>query len=75
MWQQMFEQAEEGIIRENARLRLAILDSLDTARRARGPVAEFERRYGRRPARLEELRAAGLWRGPLADAGGCALQL
>ena len=33
MWTQMYEQAEAGIIRENARLRLQILDSLDAADR------------------------------------------
>ena len=33
MWAQMYEQSEAGIIRENARVRLQILDSLD----ARGP--------------------------------------
>jgi len=70
MWQQMYEQGEAGIIRENARLRLQILDSLDTADRLTGLVAEFEKRRGRRPARLEELREAGLWGGPLVDAAG-----
>jgi hypothetical protein len=70
MWQQMFEQAEAGIIKENARLRLQILDSRDLAERLEGLALEFERRAGRLPARLEELRQAGLWRGPLVDAGG-----
>lgn len=70
MWQQMYDQAEEGIIRQNARVRLEILDSLDVARRIEDAVAELERRSGRRPARLEDLRAAGLWRGPLTDAEG-----
>jgi hypothetical protein len=70
MWRQMYQQAEEGIIKENARLRLQILDSLDLADRLAGLVAERERRTGQRPARLEELRAAGLWRGPLVDASG-----
>jgi len=70
MWRQMFEQAEEGIIRENARVRLRILDSLDTRDRLAAAVAEFERREGRRPARLEELQAARLWKGPLEDAAG-----
>lgn len=32
--------------------------------------SELERRRGRRPARLEELREAGLWGGPLVDAAG-----
>jgi hypothetical protein len=68
MWRQMFEQAEQGIIRENARARLQILDSLDVRDGIAAAVAEHERRYGRRPARLEELRTTGLWRGPLTDA-------
>ena len=70
MWQQIFEQAEAGILKENARLRLQILDSRDLADRLEGVVAELERRTGRRPARLEELREAGLWGGPFVDASG-----
>ena len=70
MWRQMFEQAEEGIIRENARARLQILDSLDVRDRVAAAVAEFERRHGRRPAQLDELVADGVWSGPLVDAGG-----
>ncbi len=37
MWQQMYEQAEAGIIKENARVRLQILDSLDAADAPGGP--------------------------------------
>ena len=70
MWQQMYEQAEEGIMKANAHARLEILDSLDAADNLTGRVAEFEKRRGRRPARLEELREAGLWGGPLADVAG-----
>jgi hypothetical protein len=70
MWQQMFDQAEAGIVKENARLRLQILDSRDLADRLEGLVLELERRTGRLPARLEELRQAGLWNGPFVDAGG-----
>jgi len=69
MWSQMLEQAEEGIIRDNARVRLQILDSLDLRDALVRGVLEFERLYGRRPGRLEELVAAGLWRGPLVDVG------
>jgi hypothetical protein len=72
MWQQMFEQAEESIVRENARTRLLILDSLDVRDRVAAAVAEFERRHARRPSRLDELVGDGLWRGPLADASGYA---
>jgi hypothetical protein len=70
MWRQMFEQAEAGIIKENARARLQILDSLDRGDRLARLAAEFERRRGRLPGRLEELREAGLWGGPLTDAAG-----
>jgi len=70
MWQQMFDQAEEGPIRENARLRLAILDSVEVADRLAAQAAEFRRRTGRLPARLSELGEAGLWRGPLTDGEG-----
>jgi hypothetical protein len=72
MWSQMLEQAEEGIIRDNARLRLQILDSLDLRDALAGSVLEFERRHGRRPARLEELVTAGLWRGALVDVANVA---
>ncbi len=72
MWQQMYDQAEPGIIKENAALRLRILDSRDLADRLTELVAGFDRRTGRRPARLSDLRSAGLWRGPLVDASGAA---
>jgi hypothetical protein len=70
MWSQMLEQAEEGIIRDNARVRLQVLDSLDLRDALVRSVLEFERLYARRPGRLEELVAAGLWRGPLVDVAG-----
>ncbi len=60
----MFEQAEEGIIKENARARLQVLDAQDLADQLTQRVADFEKRFGRRPERLEELTAAGLWPGP-----------
>ncbi len=56
MWTQMFEQGEEGIIRENARAQLRALDSLDLADAVGEAAAEFERRHGRRPARARRAR-------------------
>jgi hypothetical protein len=70
MWSRMFEQAEEGIIKENARVRLQVMDARDLADEATLRVADFERRFGQRPARLEELRSAGLWPGPVVDQSG-----
>jgi hypothetical protein len=69
MWQQMYEQAEEGVIKQNARFRLLSLDSEEAADRLTAAVEEYARRFGRRPARLEDLPPAGLWKGPLKDAG------
>ncbi len=73
MWQQMYDQSEPGIIKDNARIHLRILDSLDVVDAVGARVRAFERRSGRLPARLDELRSAGLWRGPLTDAAGVAL--
>jgi hypothetical protein len=74
MWQQMYEQAEEGIIRNNAKLRLEILDSLDRADGLAAAASEHRRRTGRPPA----ARAAARGR-PVARAargrGGRALRL
>lgn len=70
MWQQILQQEDEGILRDNARRRLRVLDALDTADAIAARVGDYEKRFGRRPARLEELRSAGLWRGPLADLDG-----
>ena len=70
MWQQMLDQSEAGALKENARVRLRMLDSLDAADALTAAVGEFTRRAGRRPARLEDVAAAGLRPGPLVDAAG-----
>jgi hypothetical protein len=70
MWQAMYEQAEEGIIKENARVRLQILDSGEMADGLAALVRQVELRTGRRPQRLAELRETGFWAGPLTDAAG-----
>ena len=72
MWRRMFEQSEPGIIRENARVRLQILDGRDLADQLTVRVAELEKRVGHRPERLDDLVGAGLWTGPLVDPGGAA---
>jgi hypothetical protein len=70
MWQRMHDQAEEGILRENARFQLLILDSRDRADHLTALVDEFLARHGRRPRELEELRSSGLWHGSLEDLYG-----
>lgn len=70
MWQRMYEQAERGTIRENAAVRLRILDSLDRADLLARLVVRYGERTGQNPRKLEELVVAGLWRGPLTDVAG-----
>ena len=70
MWRQLYEREDEGVLKQNARVRLRHLDALDAADALTARVAEYARRHGRRPARLEELRAAGLWSGSLGDPEG-----
>jgi hypothetical protein len=70
MWQQIYDQSEQGVLRENARVRLQILDSLDAADALTARVAQYERQTGRCPTRLQDLLSSGLWRGALTDAAG-----
>jgi hypothetical protein len=70
MWQQMYDQAEEGVLKHNARSRLLVLDARDQADRLMASGAEFERRFGRRPRDLHEIGATGIGTGPLVDPAG-----
>jgi hypothetical protein len=70
MWQRMYEQAEEGILRANARVRLMVLDAMDGADRLTASAAEFCRQAGRWPRSLGELAASGSARGPIVDPSG-----
>jgi len=70
MWRQMYEQAEEGIIKENARRQLRQLDALEGADALTALVAELTRRTGRKPASLADLEASGLAKGALVDPSG-----
>lgn len=69
IWRQLYEDAE-GPMRDNALQHIKILDAYDDADAVQSRVAEFERRTGRRPETLDELRSAGLIRGPAVDGSG-----
>ena len=51
-----------------------MLDAYDAADAAEALVREFERRMGRRPETLDELRSAGLARAPVLDGSGAPFQ-
>ena len=71
IWRQIYEQSE-GHLKENALQHIEVLDAYDAADALRSLVAEVERRTGRRPQTLDELRAAGLIRRPPVDGSGTA---
>jgi hypothetical protein len=73
MWTEMFKNSE-GSLRENARIHIQALDAADAVDRVRERVAMFKERIGRLPLSLEELRASGLYRGPLVDPAGVAFE-
>jgi len=69
IWRQIHDQSE-GPMRDNARRHIEVLDAYDLADKLTSLVGEYERRTGRRPETLDELRAAGLVRGPVTDQSG-----
>jgi hypothetical protein len=72
MWKHMYDQAEGGVIKSNALIRLQILDALDQADHLTAMVQEFARRWGRRPRSLGELAALGVEPASLLDPAGIA---
>jgi hypothetical protein len=70
MWRQMYDQAEEGVIRANAEHQLAILDGLDQADRLTEAARAFERTYERFPRDLREVAASGIARDRVVDSTG-----
>jgi hypothetical protein len=72
MWGRMYEQGEEGPLRENARRHLQFLDAADWIDELEARVRAFRVRQGRNPESLDELRRAGMLSGPALDPAGVA---
>lgn len=70
VWERMLEQSEEGILRENARLRLKLLDAQDAAAILAQGVKDFEKAKGRKPTSLGELSLSGFAKAPIVDSEG-----
>ena len=70
MWQQMYDQAEPGAIKANAKENLRVLDALDQVDEVQEAVAAYERRTGHRPSTLAELADSGGLRKPPVDEEG-----
>jgi len=60
VWQRMYEQAEAGILRENARYNLQRLDALDAIDALNAAAKRFAEQQGRPPREARELMAFGL---------------
>jgi len=69
IWRQIYEQSE-GPMRDNALEHIKVLEAYDEAAALQTLVEGVERRTGRRPETLDELRAAGLIQRPPVDGGG-----
>ena len=69
IWRQIYEQSE-GPMRDNALEHIKVLEAYDEAAALQSLVEGVERRTGRRPETLDELRAAGLIQRPPVDGGG-----
>ena len=73
VWRRMYEQAEEGVIRENARYNLERLSALDAIDALNERVRRFQAQVGRLPRTVDELAAGvGIDRLPLVDPAGIA---
>jgi hypothetical protein len=70
IWQQMYDESEEGAIKQNARTHLNLLDTAEMLATLQARVDEFKGHAGRPPHELSELVAAGFIRAvPLDPAG------
>jgi len=70
VWKQMYDDSEEGAIKQNALTHLRILDAQETRELLQAAVQEFERRGGRRPSSLQDLVTHGFVRSIPDDPSG-----
>jgi tetratricopeptide (TPR) repeat protein len=70
LWQQVAETATDPEVRENAKSHLQLLRAQEDCRQIDALSAQYEKSYGRRPARMSDLVRAGLLHGEPVDALG-----
>jgi hypothetical protein len=70
LWEAIRDQSEPGPMKDNAALHVAILDAQAAADAVNAASDAFASRAGRRAHSLDEIRAAGLLQGSLADPTG-----
>jgi hypothetical protein len=70
LWKDVYDTATDPSIKENALNHLQLLQAQEDCEHLDALVTEYEKRFGRRPARINELVQAGLLQGAPVDALG-----
>jgi tetratricopeptide (TPR) repeat protein len=74
LWNDIYTTTTDPQIKENAKVHLQLLRAKEDCRQIDLLADEYEKRFGRRPKRVEELVRAGLLRGMPADPLGYAYE-
>jgi tetratricopeptide (TPR) repeat protein len=72
LWKDIYETSTDPSVKENALMHLQLLKVKEDCKQLSALADEYEKRYGRRPARMSEMVQAGLLRGLPADPEGYA---
>jgi hypothetical protein len=70
LWKDVYDTTTDPSIRENALNHLQLLQAEDDCKQIDALVTEYEKRFGRRPTRINELMQTGLLQGAPVDALG-----
>ena len=74
LWQRQYEEAERADVKENARKYLLTMEVDEECWTLEFFVEKFRKRFGKRPARLQELVSSGLVRDIERDPSGVPYQ-
>jgi hypothetical protein len=75
LWQDVYNNTKDELVRKNAMTHLQLLRAREDCKQIDALADEYEKRSGRRPARISELVQAGLLKGAPVDALGYAYTL
>jgi len=75
LWQDVYNTTKDPNVKENALNHLQLLRAQEDCKQIDALADEYQKRYGRRPARLQELIQAGLLRSAPVDALGYPYEL
>ncbi len=75
LWAQIYQSTQEPALRKNALAHLQALNAEEDAKHLEDLAAQFKQRFGRNPASIREMIAAGMLRGEPVDPAGYAFIL